>query len=71
MQFWTLFNTVFNLGKPTKALEMVSTAMGKLRKVWGGGSSGKSVSERKRAFGGKQNLTFPQNFPYQSIGLSG
>ena len=60
MQFWTLFNTVFNLVKPTKALEKVSTAMGKLGKVCGGG---KAVSERKRAFRGKQNLTFPQNFP--------
>ena len=24
---------------------------------------GEAVSERKRAFGGMQNLTFPQNFP--------
>ncbi len=42
-------------------------ALGKLRKVImtmedtveGAGA----VSERKRAVGGKQNLTFPQNFP--------
>lgn len=26
-------------------------------------ATGKAVSERKRAFGGMQNLTFPQNFP--------
>ena len=32
-------------------------------KVRGGGGGGKEVSERKGAFGGKQNLTFPQNFP--------
>ena len=31
----------------------------------GGGLSGggEAVSEHKRAFGGKQNLTFPQNVP--------
>ena len=60
MQFRTPFYAVFNLGMATKASEKVSTAMGKLGKVCGGG---KAVSERKRAFGGKQNLTFPQNFP--------
>ena len=49
------------LVKVITALEKVSTAMGMLGKVCGGG--GKAVSERKRAFGGKQNLTFPQNFP--------
>ena len=27
------------------------------------GAAGEAVSERKRAFGGMQNLTFPQNFP--------
>ena len=26
-------------------------------------AAGEAVSERKRAFGGMQNLTFPQNFP--------
>ena len=34
MQYWTLFYTVCNLGKPTTALEKVSTAMGKPGKVW-------------------------------------
>ena len=43
------------------ALEKVSTAMGKLGKVYGGG--GKAVSERRRAYGGQQKLTFLQNFP--------
>ena len=61
MLFQMLFYAVFNIGKSTTALEKISTAMGKLGKVRGG--SGEAVSERKRAFGGKQNLTFPQNLP--------
>ena len=28
-----------------------------------GVEAGEALSERKRAFGGMQNLTFPQNFP--------
>ena len=59
-----MFLAMFARSYAVTALRSYDKVVAALQSVaTGAGAAGEAVSERKRAFGGMQNLTFPQNFP--------